>query len=86
MTTEEKVSELTILYRAERKGWLNGLREVRAMIEKRATRNTSRAKAMKEQFPGAELYGETEQTYLAFLREDSVLSANIDNMIAKEEA
>lgn len=61
------------------------LREVREMVDKRIKRNISRAKAMKEQFPGSELYGETEQTYLAFAREDSEIWANVSSMIVQEE-
>ena len=70
----------------ERNARLAAYREVLEMVEKRAERNRSRAAAMKAQFPGSELYGETEQTYLAFLREDSVLSSNIDALIKAEAA
>lgn len=37
---------------------------------------------MKAQFPpGKELYGETEQTYLSFLREDSEIASRLDKLI-----
>ena len=64
---------------------LAALKEVREMVEKRMKRNVSRAKAMREQHPGSELYGETEQTYLSYVSEDSFLIGNIDAMIAKEK-
>jgi hypothetical protein len=66
---------------SERDGRLGALRDIKKLVEKRAKRNASRAKAMKEQFDGKELYGETEQTYLAFLREDSEISSSIDKLI-----